>query len=72
MDTKRIALVHKGNQVGVVETVRQPYVGARFDDVAPGLVYRISGWVDYPSTAKVEIVRDEISLVPGNGTKRIV
>ncbi len=65
---KKISLIHNGLSVGEVETTRQPHVGARFDDVQPGKIFRIAGWFS-DDVAKVELVPEEVYSTSGNQAK---
>lgn len=67
---RTISLIHNGIQVGVVETTRQPHVGARYDNVQSGKIFRIAGWIK-DNVAKVEVVPEETRSEPSREVKII-
>lgn len=57
---EKIILIHNGTQIGVVETIRKPHVGARYGDIEgfPGQTFRVRGWTN-DGRALVELAKDQ-------------
>ncbi|MBX4190289.1 hypothetical protein KW791_03285 [Candidatus Parcubacteria bacterium] len=53
----KVTLVCEGSELLVVETTREPRIGARFESGKPNEILRIKRWIS-PDRAEVEVITE--------------